>query len=342
MKEYHYVGLDVHKKTVAYCVKTADGTIVSEGTVKATRKELYQFANQMPRPWAGAMEATMFTGWIHDFLKPHADELWAGHSYMLKAICASKKKNDKLDARKLADALRCGWFPQAHVPPENVRQLRIALRYRNLLVREEVRMKNKTAGLLMEMGAEYDKERLHGKKYFNELLDRLDYVPDSVKELVQTSHESAQYFQKTHKRLVTELVENTALKERVERLTSIPGVGQITALTWALEIDDPHRFSTVKKAVSYCGLCSGEEESAGKSRRSPLSKHRNKHLQSILIEAAKLAPKWNPALAQVRERTLSRRSNKNEATVEVARKLVSYLLFVDKSGQSFQLRENLN
>ena len=342
MKGYHYVGLDVHKKVIVYCVKAADGTILDEGKVDATRKELYKFVDRLPRPWAGAMEATLFTGWIYDFLLPHADDLKVGHSYMLKAICASKKKNDRLDARKLADALRCDWFPQAYMPPENVRRLRTALRYRNLLVREEVRMKNKTAGLLMEMGAQYDKGKLHGNRYFNELLDSLDYIPDSVKEIVQSSHESAKYFEKAHKRLVKELRENPALKERVERLMSIPGVGEITALTWALEIDDPHRFSNAKKAASYCGLCSGEDESAGKSRRNPLSKQRNKHLQTILIEAANIATRWNPRLAQIHERTLNRRSNKNEATIEVARKLVAYLLYVDKTGKRFLLEEKLN
>jgi transposase len=40
MKEYLYVGLDVHKKMIACCVKAADGTIVEKGTVNATRKEL--------------------------------------------------------------------------------------------------------------------------------------------------------------------------------------------------------------------------------------------------------------------------------------------------------------
>jgi transposase len=342
MKEYHYVGLDVHKKVVAYCVKAADGTIIEEGNVDATRTELKSLVGKLPRPWAGAMEATLFTGWIYDFLRPHADELKVGHSYMLRAICASKRKNDRLDARKLADALRCDWFPQAYMPAAEIRELRAALRYRNKLTHEEVRMKNKTAGLLMEAGAEYEKKKLFGKKYFNELLDGLDYVPESVKEMARMSHVSVKYFETNQKRLVEALRNNPLLNGRVERLMSIPGVGEITALTWALEIDDPHRFSNRKKAVSYCGLCSGEDESAGKTHRSPLSKQRNKHLQTILIEAAKLATQWNPQLAIVYEKAKNRGANKNEATIEVARKLVSYLLYVDKTGNRFQLKESLN
>lgn len=67
--------------------------------------------------------------------------------------------------------------------PEEQRNLRRVLRYRNFLVSEAIRMKNKTSGLLMEVGAEYTKSKLHGKKYFNELLDSLEHVPDSVFDL---------------------------------------------------------------------------------------------------------------------------------------------------------------
>jgi transposase len=228
------------------------------------------------------------------------------------------------------------------MPSAEVRELRAELRYRNKLVQEEVRMKNKTACLLMEAGAEYSKRKLHGRKYFDELMDGLDYVPKSVKEMARMSHESAKYFEQRQERLVSELRGNPALKERVERLMSIPGVGEITALTWALEIDDPHRFSNRKKAVSYCGLCSGEDKSGDRNYRNPLSKQRNRNLQTILIEAAKLATRWNPQLERVYNKAKDRGANKNEATIEVARTLVSYLLCVDKTGRRFQLKENLN
>jgi transposase len=342
MKGYHYVGLDVHKQTINYCVKHADGTVLDEGKFDATRTELQALAARLPRPWAGAMEATLFTGWIYDFLLPLADELHVGHSYMLKAICAGKKKNDRLDASKLADALRCDWFPESYMPPAQVRQMRAALRYRNLLVREGVRMQNKTAGLLMEAGAQYNKKKLHGKKYFDTMLNELDYVPDAIKDLARASHESAKYFERMQSRLVNELALNPALKERVERLSTIPGVGQITALTWALEIDDPHRFPNRKKAASYCGLCSAQDESGGKRIRHPLSKQRNKHLQTILIETAKIAVKYNPQLALVHQKATARGANKNEASIEVARMLVAYLLCVDKTGRTFQLRETIH
>lgn len=115
--------------------------------------------------------------------------------------------------------------------------------------------------------------------------------------------------------------------ERVQRLMSIPGIGELTALTWVLEIGEVSRFSSSCQAISYCGLCSGQHESAGKEQRSSISKKRNKHLQTKLIETAKLAPHWNEQLALLHERELAR-GNKNRATLVVARKLVEFMLAV--------------
>jgi transposase len=69
-------------------------------------------------------------------------------------------------------------------------------------------------------------------------------------------------------------------------LRTIPGVGPITALTWALEIGDVSRFKSIKQAISYCGLCSAEKSSADKPDSNAHLQQRNKHIQQTLVEAA--------------------------------------------------------
>lgn len=335
MESIYYIGLDVHKKTIAYCIKTANGTKVRQGVVAAERKSLGQWLIELPGPWLGALEATIFTGWIYDFLKPHAVELKVAHPEMLKAITAAKKKNDQADAEKLADLLRVNLLPECTMMSTELRELRRILRYRNLVVRTATQMKNKMSGLLMEVGVTYNKRSLHGRRYFNNLLERVEDVPDSVKELLLLSRGNLELFTAIQKKLITTLREQLLISERVKRLMSIAGVGEITALTWVLEIGDPARFSSSRDAVSYCGLCSAQRESAGKEQRGPISKKRNKHLQSKLIEAAKLAPHWNQQLAALHEKEL-KRGNRNRATLAVARKLVEYLLAVDRRGRPFE------
>ena len=99
--------------------------------------------------------------------------------------------------------------------------------------------------------------------------------------------------------MVRSLERDSLLMDRVERLMTIPAVGPITALTWALEVGEVQRFSSIKKAISYCGLCGAERSSGSAVQRTPLSKQRNKHLQATLIEAAKMAPRNSPELAML-------------------------------------------
>ena len=164
----------------------------------------------------------------------------------------------------------------------------------------------------------------------------LEEVPESVKDLLRMSRSSMEMFQLIQKQMVKRLLSEPVLQQRVQRLTSIRGVGPITALTWALEVADPHRFSSIGDAVSYCGLTSAFRSSAGKQQRGPISKQRNAWLQTVLIEAAKLAPRWNPQLATLHAKQLEL-GHPNRATLQVARKLVAYLLAVDKSGRPFQV-----
>jgi transposase len=130
------------------------------------------------------------------------------------------------------------------------------------------------------------------------------------------------------------------LADRIKRFRTIPGVGPITALTWALEIGEVSRFQLVKQAISYCGLCSAERSSADKLVRMPISKQRNKHIQWVLVEAAKLAPRYSHELAPVYERE-RQRGNKNRATLAVARKMVAYMLAVERRKQDFVPAEEL-
>src|SRR5215469_4322562 len=99
-RHMYYIGLDVHKKTISYCVKDASGQVHREGTIGATRNELDFWVRTLPQPRIMAMEATIFTGWIYDHLLPYAEQVKVAHPLMLRAIAAAKKKNDRIDAGK--------------------------------------------------------------------------------------------------------------------------------------------------------------------------------------------------------------------------------------------------
>jgi transposase len=341
MQGMYYIGLDVHKRTISYCVKDVSGRIHREGSIPATRMDLDRWMSTLPQPWMAAMEATVFTGWIYDHLVAHAAAVKVAHPLMLRAIAVAKKKNDRIDANKICDCLRCDFLPECYMASTEIRERRRTLRYRNLLVRQMVQMKNKIAVLLMEAGVSYNKQRLHKIGYFRELLATNPDIHDGLRPLLRLCHETAVRLGKTESALVRALQRDSMLRERIERLMTIPAVGPVTALTWALEVGDVRRFSSIKKAISYCGLCGAEKSSANTVQRTPLSKQRNRHLQTTLIEAAKMAPRYSPDLAMLYDKE-SHKGNANRATLAVARKLVAYLMAVDRGQRSFQTVEASN
>src|ERR1700760_1442142 len=179
----YYIGLDIHKKTISFCVKDAAGYVHREGKIRSSRPELDAWIRTLPQPRMMAMEATIFTGWIYDHLLPHAEKVKVAHPVMLRAIAAAKKKNDKIDASKIADCLRCDFLPECHMASTEIRDRRRTLRYRNLLVRQTVQMKNRVSGLLMETGVSHNKQRLHKVRYFQELISNQEEVPESIRPL---------------------------------------------------------------------------------------------------------------------------------------------------------------
>ena len=253
---------------------------------------------------------------------------------MLRAIAAAKRKNDKIDANKIADCLRCDFLPECYMTSTEIRDRRRTLRYRGLLVKQMVQMKNRISGLLMETGVSYNKQRLHKVGYFADLMSSNEEIDDSIRPLLKLSRETITRSQKLDYALVSSLERDPLLAERLERLRTVPGVGPITALTWVLEIGDVARFQSIKQAISYCGLCGAEKSSADKVMRTPISKQRNKHIQQVLVEAAKLAPRQSHELAMIYEKE-KQRGNRNRATLAVARKMVAWMVAVERRKQDF-------
>ena len=214
----YYIGLDVHKKTISFCVKDAAGHVHQEGKIGSTRRERNAWIQTLPQPRMIAIEATIFTGWIYDHLLPHAEKVKVAHPVMLRAIAAAKK-NDKIDARKIADCLRCDFLPECHMASTQILDRRRTLRYRNLVIRQTVQMKNRISGLLMETGVDYNKHRLHKVGYFEDLMSTNKEVNQSTRPLLMLSREMIERGQKLDYALVSSLERDPLLAERLQRLS---------------------------------------------------------------------------------------------------------------------------
>ena len=101
---------------------------------------------------------------------------------------------------------------------------------------------------------------------------------------------------------------------------TIPAIGHVYDADLVTPKSARSSGSTPSSRSSATAACAAEKTSADSSRRMPVSKQRNRHLQTVLLEAAHLAPDSNPELAVLYEREAAH-SNRNQAAITVARKL---------------------
>lgn len=266
------------------------------------------------------MEATRFTSWIYDHLKPLAAALKVAHPLMLRAIAAAKKKNDHINANKICDCLRCDFLPGCYMASAAIRERRRTLRYRNLLVRQMVQMKIKISSLLMEAGISYSKQRLHKAGYFRELLATNPHIDDGLRSLLRQCREMVVRLSKLESGLVRSLQHDPLLLERVERLMSIPGVGPVTALATDLSLGDPRGFADGNALASYVVIITREYSSGGRERLGGLTKQGIPLLRFLWGEAAAHAVCRDPELQRSYHRKLMQKGL-GKATMAVACKL---------------------
>src|SRR3979409_335634 len=124
----YYIGLDVHKKTISYCVKDASGQVHREGTIGATRNELDCWVRTPSSAADHGDGSNDLHRRIYDHLLTHAEQVKVAHPLMLRAIAAAKRKNDRIDAGKIADCLRCDFRPECHTVSAEIRDRRRTLR----------------------------------------------------------------------------------------------------------------------------------------------------------------------------------------------------------------------
>jgi len=157
------------------------------------------------QPWRGALEATLFSGWIYDTLKAYSGGLEMAHPAKMKAISSGREeRHDRCADHRRPVALQpaTGLLCGTGAYPRTAAAVALSQPGGERSGADE----EQDGGLLMETGAEYVKEKLHGKKYFATLLEELEEVPESVIDLLRLSRGALEMFESTQRRLIQELL----------------------------------------------------------------------------------------------------------------------------------------
>lgn len=299
----HYVGVDVHQRRSSVCILNCDGKRVKEFSVKGNWADLLEQMQCLPRPFAVCYEASCGYGYLHEKFSALAQSVQVAHPGQLRLIYRSKKKHDRIDAKKLAQLLYMDMVPQVHVPSANVRAWRGLIVYRHRLMNRRVGVKNQLRSLLRGLGiaAPAGRRLWSGKgiKWLNEqtlgelaALQR-DIAVDELQDLNRKIH-----------RVEKELNKIADASPAVTLLKTIPGVGVRTAEAVAAYIDDVGRFSRNKKIGSYFGLVPCQDASADRNRLGHITRDGPPVVRKFLCEAAWRGIRISPTLRAYFERIM--------------------------------------
>jgi transposase len=329
-----HVGMDVHQQSTTFCIFNGR-TGEAKSVTCPTSAEAYR---AVLRPLRRRCRVTFEVGpqaqWVAKIVRPLAVETVVANPALIPWLYRSGRKNDRLDAQKLATLLYLGQLPTVHLPPEDVSLWRELIQYRRRLVNEQSRIKNRIHALLRSealrcphrscwtrAGRSWLRSQVFAQArqvVLRDLLRRLDATQQSVR---------------TVERELDTIADHQPL---VRLLRTIPGVGPRTAEAIVAFTDDPQRFRDRKHYASYFGVTPTEHSSGQVQRRGRISRRGPSVVRWVLAEAVHQAVRRSGIIRGYYERLCRGRGDRRKkALVGTARKLLTVCFAMLRDGTTF-------
>ena len=246
------------------------------------------------------VESTYNWYWLVDGLMEQGHRVHLANTAAIQQYEGLKYTDDHSDARWLAHLLRLGVLPEGYIYPRADRPVRDLLRKRSQLVRQRTTNLLSIQNLMTRnTGSSLSANQIKGLdiQQVDELLPNGDLAL-AVKanlSVMSSANEQTEILERT----VTQRVK---LSPQFSFLKTMPGIGQILALTIMLETGDIRRFSSVGNFASYCRCVGSQKISNGKKKGQGNTKNGNKYLAWAFVEAAHFAIRFNSKIKSFYQR----------------------------------------
>jgi len=323
-----FVGLEDSKKTWKVCARS-NKVVVHEASMPADYEVLKQyFINRFPECNISVMYEAGFRGFeLHDQLKSDGCYCIVTPPHTVTEEKCQRKKNDRIDCRRLSKNLESGDYKQCHVPDRRLREDRQISRSYEQVKRDITRICNRFRRTLEYHGL--DRQFPGGNWSRNQYLDAYELINEmdiasSIKFAFSVYFEELTHLWELKKRLTNELralSKSEPYKRTVSLLKSAPGIGVLTAIRLTLEWGDLRRFSRKEQFASFLGLVPSEYSTGEQERKGHITKQGNRQVRGWLIECTWRAIKYDPVLLDKFNRVYRSTGSKKKAIVAVSRKL---------------------
>jgi len=329
------IGLDLHKRETQLCLLTEAGELI-EQRLATTRERFTAVLGPRLRSRI-LLEASTESEWVARHLERLGHEvIIADPGYApMYATRSRRVKTDRRDARTLAEACRLGAYRAVHRASDAQRHVRAELAVREALVRTRTRYVALIKALVRRDGlrlAQGEPERTAAKLAALALPLALAAELEPLLGLLAPLNEQ---IAAADQRL-TDLV---ATDPVVQRLTSAPGIGPVTATAFVATLDDITRFPAAHQVEAYLGLVPSEQSSGERQHRGRITKQGNTRMRWLLVEAAwRVLRSPRPEAAGLKgwAEQIAVRRGKRVAVVALARRLAGVLYAMWRDGSTYR------
>jgi transposase len=294
VEEYSgYVGLDVHKDTIAAAVGwPGRDKPESLGIIANGKRSLLRLVGKLSRNgevFGFCYEASSCGYEVYRWIRQAGQDCEVVAPSMIPKKSGERVKTDRRDAVKLASLYRSGELTPVWVPDEEQEAMRDLSRARDEMKRVELQLKQRLGAFLLR----HDKRYTGGKckwtqKFYRWLADVKMKLP--VQQIVLEEYVDAVKQAEARVRSFDEelrrALEGWRLRPVVESLMALRGVNFVTAMSVVTELGDISRFDSPRQLMSYLGLVPSEHSSGGKSKRGGITKTGNGRVRRLLVETA--------------------------------------------------------
>jgi transposase len=345
MNEAKYIGLDVHQATISAAVQDVAGRLVLEAILETKAETILQFFRGLRGSLHVTFEEGTWAAWLHDLLKPHVTQVLVCDPRK-NALLRAGNKNDRMDARKLADLLRTGLLSPVYHGEVGIRTLKELARSYLAITRDLTRVMSRLKAIYRSWAIPCAGQQVYAPRHRAEWLEKISEA--GVRRRAEFYYQQFDALAALRQEARRELLSESRKHSAVKLLRQIPSIGPIRSALLVALIQTPHRFRTKRQFWAYIGLAlktytSGEYRFvAGQLKRSKkalairgLNLNHNHDLKNIFKGAATRAAATPGAFRNFYEACLARGMKQSMARLTLARKIATITLLVWKKGVRF-------
>ena len=349
MSEEKYIGMDVHQASISVAVIDEKGKLIMECVLETKAATILEFIQGLRGTLALTFEEGTSAAWLHDLLRPQVSRLVVCDPRK-NALLKDGNKNDRVDARKLAELLRTNQVKAVYHEKHGTRALKELGRSYMTLTQDVTRVMNRIKGVYRSWAIPCAGTRVYSRRHRGEWLAQL--VEPGVRIRAEHLYQQLDSLEPVRLEARRQLLLESSRHAAVKLLRQIPSIGPIRAALLVALLQTPNRFRTKRQLWAYSGFAvevhdSGEYRVVrGKLHRNReritvrgLNDNHNKDVKYLFKSAAMSASTRPGPLRDFYVARVESGMRPTMARLTLARKIAAITLTLWKKGVSFDPKQ---